>query len=492
MRPRRCHRHSFLIILQLLLTVSFLLLAPVFGLMDGGDFVTVKESNTPEPGYSDLHSGTCPNSRVNIEERFLEILSSQHQCPINVAKSLEEPVEVKIETLHQHNIEKPFVIVSEHRKDTERELNEAKEAPSTPLIIKAVPVSADSPNDERRAEVETQTDPVKESDHPVTAAPPEEKPELGRKESSVEEEAIESEAEAPASEAGGEAVIAPFSQWAEKKLEEQAALKDATKKDLLHHEPEAELNGKTATKPAASIHSVKANGGHKMNKNFASPDCSAKIIGANPDSQGSGNVISFSKDEYFLNKCTDKAWFVVELCESIKAVKVQIANFELYSSSPHEFKVSIGSVFPAREKDWIEFGTFTYEDERSIQTFKNDVGVVGKYAKVEILSHHGSEHYCPVSLFKVFGIPEIDLITEEEDPEDVETDVDEAGEDEPRSHPIMQTIKDAVVKVVNVFRPQNVSSLVETLNTSSLEGASLRFRLKPEAGDKYDQDVINR
>ena len=151
-------------------------------------------------------------------------------------------------------------------------------------------------------------------------------------------------------------------------------------------------------------------------------------------------------------------------------------------------------MFPAREKDWIEFGTFTYEDERSLQTFTNDAGVVGKYARVEILSHHGSEHYCPVSLFKVFGIPEIDLITEEEEPEDErpDTEVDEAREDEPRSHPIMQTIKDAVHKVVNVFRPQNVSSLVETLNTSSLEGASLRFRLRPEAGDKYDQDVINR
>ena len=94
----------------------------------------------------------------------------------------------------------------------------------------------------------------------------------------------------------------------------------------------------------------------------------------------------------------------------------------------------------------------------------------------------------------MFGIPEIDLITEEEEPEDErpDTEVDEAREDEPRSHPIMQTIKDAVHKVVNVFRPQNVSSLVETLNTSSLEGASLRFRLRPEAGDKYDQDVINR
>lgn len=45
----------------------------------------------------------------------------------------------------------------------------------------------------------------------------------------------------------------------------------------------------------------------------------AKIVGANPGSQGSGNVISTSRDEYFLNKCTDKAWFVVELCEYMTA-----------------------------------------------------------------------------------------------------------------------------------------------------------------------------
>ena len=28
-------------------------------------------------------------------------------------------------------------------------------------------------------------------------------------------------------------------------------------------------------------------------------------------------------------------------------------------------------------------------------------GVVGKFAKLEVLSHHGTEHYCPISLFKV-------------------------------------------------------------------------------------------
>jgi hypothetical protein len=33
-----------------------------------------------------------------------------------------------------------------------------------------------------------------------------------------------------------------------------------------------------------------------------------------------------------------RAWFVVELCESIKALKIQMANFELYSSSPKEFR----------------------------------------------------------------------------------------------------------------------------------------------------------
>ena len=48
-------------------------------------------------------------------------------------------------------------------------------------------------------------------------------------------------------------------------------------------------------------------------------------MAANPESQGASNVISHSKDEYFLNKCTDKSWFVVELCESIKALKVQLA-----------------------------------------------------------------------------------------------------------------------------------------------------------------------
>ena len=110
---------------------------------------------------------------------------------------------------------------------------------------------------------------------------------------------------------------------------------------------------------------------------------------------------------------------------------------------------------------------------------------------MEVLSHHGTEHYCPISLFKVFalsiallrcvslklfevfGISEIDLITEDMDPTPVEEEDDEPGTD-PKEPNIMQTIKDAVHKVVNVFRPKNVTLALQT-NGSQLAGASLRF-----------------
>ena len=39
-------------------------------------------------------------------------------------------------------------------------------------------------------------------------------------------------------------------------------------------------------------------------------------------------------------------------------------------------------------------------------------GQFGKYVKVEIFSHYGNEHYCPVSLFKIFGIDQLELIAD--------------------------------------------------------------------------------
>jgi len=378
--------------------------------------------------------------------------------------------EIEVEQINKSSGSEPILV-------DDREEVHVKEQ-HKPYIVKATPKDI------------VQTPVVKEKD--VVNATEEKEPEVIEElpkndsiELPTEGNAVEEELLNPPVETEEEK-IAPFSQWAEKKLVEEALLKDASKKEI---EPESESNG-APSHPVPHPNPPKTNG-LKLTKNFASPDCSAKIMGANPESQGSGNVITSSRDEYFLNKCTDQAWFVVELCESIKALKIQIANFELYSSSPNQFRVSIGNVFPGREKDWMEFGSFSYQDERNIQTFKSDVGVVGKYAKVEILSHHGNEHYCPVSMFKVYGISEIDLITEDDPNDDHDDAPEETVDDELSEHIIVKTIKEAVHKVVNVFRPQNVS-LVATLNTSSLQGASLRFRLRPEGGQKQDQMVVNR
>jgi len=266
-----------------------------------------------------------------------------------------------------------------------------------------------------------------------------------------------------------------FSKWAELKIKEEEEKKPFKNEKVLTHGDGVKTN-------------IKINGlassGARLKKNYASPDCGAKIVGANPGSQGSGNVITSSKDEYFLNKCTDKSWFIVELCESIKALKIEIANFELFSSSPKEFKVHVGNVFPGRESDWLEFGHFTYKDEKMLQNFKSDSGMVGKYVKVEIFSYHGTEHYCPVSVFKVFGISDIDLMSLDDTQDDDDDDGDDAleGEKQNSDNILFKTIKDAVDKVVNVFsRERENQTMSSTLNESSLNGATLRYDLVPES-----------
>ncbi|XP_053697753.1 uncharacterized protein LOC128744628 isoform X2 [Sabethes cyaneus] len=161
-------------------------------------------------------------------------------------------------------------------------------------------------------------------------------------------------------------------------------------------------------------------------KNYAAPDCGAKIIASNAEAQSTGSVLTSHKDEYLLNPCTSKIWFVVELCEPIQAERVEMANFELFSSSPRDFSVSVSNRFPTR--DWANVGQFTAKDERDVQSFNLHPHLFGKFVRVEIHSHYNSEHYCPVSLFRVYGTSEFEAfetdnapsISDEEDDDDVE------------------------------------------------------------------------
>lgn len=65
-------------------------------------------------------------------------------------------------------------------------------------------------------------------------------------------------------------------------------------------------------------------------KNYASPDCGAKILAANSEAEHTSAILDPSRDEYFLSICSAKIWFVIELCEAIQAQRVWPASIELF------------------------------------------------------------------------------------------------------------------------------------------------------------------
>ncbi|KAI5704312.1 hypothetical protein M8J75_003954 [Diaphorina citri] len=197
-------------------------------------------------------------------------------------------------------------------------------------------------------------------------------------------------------------------------------------------------------------------------KNYASPDCGAKIVGSNAEAKSPNSVLSPSRDEYILSPCTSKIWFAVELCESIQAKKIELANFELFSSSPREFTVSVADRWPT--KDWTIVGQLTAKDERTIQSFPLTHSLFAKYVKLEFHSHYGSEHFCPVSLLRVFGTSELDVLdSDAHDMNDIEVD-DEVDETEggDAANNIFGSARDAVISIVKkaaeVLTPQQAKN----------------------------------
>ncbi|XP_011875232.1 PREDICTED: SUN domain-containing ossification factor isoform X2 [Vollenhovia emeryi] len=237
--------------------------------------------------------------------------------------------------------------------------------------------------------------------------------------------------------------IPSFSEWAQKRLEE-------AEKKKTH--PNASVQ--TPGGPGRGVSGMKI-----RNKNYASPDCGAKIVAANPEANSAKNVLVSTRDEYMLNACTSRIWFVVELCEAIQAKKIELANFELFSSSPKDFSVYVSDRFPT--KDWSPVGQFTAKDVKDVQSFALHPHFFGKFIKVELQSHYGSEHFCPVSLFRAYGTSEFEVLetetenetleeknTDEDDDEDSDEEelLDSEGGDSPSN--LFGSARDAVLSVV--------------------------------------------
>lgn len=236
--------------------------------------------------------------------------------------------------------------------------------------------------------------------------------------------------------------IPVFSEWAQKRLEE------AEKKVEQEVVNTSTMKKNTSTLNKAPVLKLKGA------KNYASPDCGAKIIASNSESSGTAYVLTSTKDEYLLSPCKSRIWFVVELCEAIQAEHIDLANFELFSSSPKNFSVSVSNRFPTR--DWSVVGKFIAKDERYVQNFDLHPHLFGKYVRVEINSHYNSEHFCPISLFRVYGISEFEAFETETRLHDVD-DIDDIDEDQETDAPkgntnIFKSASEAVMSIVDTVK----------------------------------------
>ncbi|XP_029380464.1 SUN domain-containing ossification factor isoform X2 [Echeneis naucrates] len=221
-------------------------------------------------------------------------------------------------------------------------------------------------------------------------------------------------------------------------------------------------------KKTLSTHTSNNGGSHVVKKvqknfnNYASVECGAKILGANPEAKSTSAILKENMDLYMLNPCSNKIWFIIELCEPIQLKQLDIANFELFSSTPKDFLVSISDRYPTNK--WLKLGTFHARDERTVQSFPLDehlyakyVKMFTKYIKVELVSHFGCEHFCPLSLIRVFGTSMVEEYEEiadpSERPDDQDDDVDylpgyAVGEVK-SSKNLIGSAKDVILNMVN-------------------------------------------
>lgn len=160
-------------------------------------------------------------------------------------------------------------------------------------------------------------------------------------------------------------------------------------------------------------------------KNFASIECGAKLIKSSGNIKHPNHIINKNNDEYMLNECKEETFFIIELCETIKVIRFELDNFELYSGTPRNFTVRTIDKYNNNPNQWIAIGSFEASSEKmELQNFSNlEIKSFGKFIRVDINSFHGTEHFCTLTSFRVFGMTEyeyLDLKDEEESTPDVE------------------------------------------------------------------------
>jgi len=175
----------------------------------------------------------------------------------------------------------------------------------------------------------------------------------------------------------------------------------------------------------ASIKLLNEKEAEGFKKNFASIDCGAKLIMSSESLKHPANLINKNLDEYMLMPCQDQNSFTIELCETTKIVRFELDNFELYSGTTKNFKVSLSTNL----KDWVVIGNYEASSNKmEVQNFLAETLTFGKFIRVDINSYHGIEHFfCTVTSFRAFGVSEYEYlnIIDNEVDDEVGNDTDE-------------------------------------------------------------------
>ncbi|GJQ11566.1 hypothetical protein GpartN1_g3357.t1 [Galdieria partita] len=135
--------------------------------------------------------------------------------------------------------------------------------------------------------------------------------------------------------------------------------------------------------------------------NFASVDAGARILAANRGSTGAKNILHEDKDKYMLSPCKHNRWVVIELSEEILLKRVEVANFEYFSSFPKNLVLLGSQRFPTDK--WILLQVAAFNQTRDIQCFEIRDDAFIRYLKILFVGVQGREFFCTISLVRVFG-----------------------------------------------------------------------------------------
>ncbi|GAA98991.1 uncharacterized protein L969DRAFT_51228 [Mixia osmundae IAM 14324] len=155
--------------------------------------------------------------------------------------------------------------------------------------------------------------------------------------------------------------------------------------------------------------------------NYASFDCAAAVHRSSKQTKGASSILREAKDRYMLTPCkTPNKFVIIELCEAIEIDTLVLANYEFFSSMFKLFSVKVTdrlavSTGDTDSEQWINLGTFRARNVRGLQIFKpHKLKGFYRYLRIDFVTHYGTEHFCPVSLLRVYGLTEIASWREEE------------------------------------------------------------------------------